>query len=227
MTRESGGRASLFLTICPFFTVFPALLLMLGALSDTVQRWCLGDADTAAGILRACRTWCVLMVGAAVLGVVLTLAVTLLAADALRKRGAAGMWTNLLKMAAIPLAVEVLLCGALLRSEVLPLLQRVGPDLRQIESGQLESREVWFLPGQASTHLPGAFGPEKDLVQYQVRDMDGEILIVYLPACWNFAPEGTYQASKDLDWNRENTLRYRLEVTSQFRLSTLVPEQLP
>ena len=44
MSRENG-RGTLFLTFCPFFTVFPALLLVLGAMSDTVQRWCLGSED--------------------------------------------------------------------------------------------------------------------------------------------------------------------------------------
>lgn len=223
MSRETG-RSALFLTLCPFFTVFPALLLVLGAMSDTVQRWCLGSSDTAAGILRGCRTWCLLMAGAVLLGIVFTLAVSFLAARTLHKRG--GDLMGLLKMATLPLAVEVLLCGLMLKSEVLPLMQKVTPDLRQIASGELDSREVWFLPGSVETHLPGAFGPEKDLVQFQVRDMDGEMLTVYIPACWDFTPEGTYQTSQELAWNQENTPRYLLEVTGQFRISPMVPERI-
>lgn len=207
MRRENGWGA-LLLTLCPFFTVFPALLLVLGVMSDTGQHWCRGSVDTAAGILSGCRTWCLLM----------------LAARALRKRG--GGLMDLLKMASIPLAAEVLLCGLMLKSEVLPLMDKVGPDLRQLEANELDSREVWFLPGSVGTHLPGAFGPKKDLVQFQVRDRSGEVLTVYIPACWDFKPEGTYQTAQDLDWNRENTPRYQLETTSRFCLSPMVPERI-
>lgn len=223
MRRENGWGA-LLLTLCPFFTVFPALLLVLGVMSDTVQHWCLGSVDTVAGILSGCRNWCLLMLAAVALGIVLTLTVSILAARALRKRG--GGLMDLLKMASIPLAAEVLLCGLMLKSEVLPLMDKVGPDLRQLEAHELDSREVWFLPGSVGTHLPGAFGPKKDLVQFQVRDGAGEVLTVYIPACWDFKPEGTYQTSQDLDWNRENTPRYQLETTSRFCLSPMVPERI-
>lgn len=223
MSRENG-RGTLFLTFCPFFTVFPALLLVLGAMSDTVQRWCLGSEDMAAGILSGCRNWCFLMLAAVALGIVLTLAVSILAARALRKRG--GGLMDLLKMASIPLAAEVLLCGLMLKSEVLPLMDKVGPDLRQLEARELDSREVWFLPGSVETHLPGAFGPVKDLVQFQARGTDGEAMTVYIPACWSFKPEAAYQTAQDLDWNRENTPRYQLEITSRFCLSPMVPERV-
>lgn len=227
MSQPYSRRSDLFLVISPFFSIFPALLLVLGALSDSVQRWCQAGKSTAYGILGAARTWCFLMLGAAALGLAVILLITVLAARALKKRRASGVWKDLAKMAVLPLAIHVGICGLMLNSEVLPLLGRTGADMKQIESSQTAEREVWFLPGSMSTHLPGYFGPEKNLTQYQVRDAGGETLTVYVPAELSFEPGGTWQSSQTPEWNRENIPGYRLSLTDEFHLAVTVGETAP
>ena len=99
--------------------------------------------------------------------------------------------------------------------------------MKQIESSQTAEREVWFLPGSMSTHLPGYFGPEKNLTQYQVRDAGGETLTVYVPAELSFEPGGTWQSSQTPEWNRENIPGYRLSLTDEFHLAVTVGETAP
>ena len=91
MSQPYSRRSDLFLVISPFFSIFPALLLVLGALSEPVQRWCQAGKSTAYGILGAARTWCFLMLGAAALGLAVILLITVLAARALKKRRASGV----------------------------------------------------------------------------------------------------------------------------------------
>lgn len=227
MSQPYSRRSDLLWVISPFFSIFPALLLVLGTLSDPVQRWCQAGKSTAYGILGAARTWCFLTLGAAALGLAVIILITALAARALKKRRASGVWKDLAKMALLPLVIHLGLCGLMLKSEVLPLLEKTGADLKQIETRQLEEREVWFLPGGVETHLPGYFGPEKNLTQYQVMDAHGEPLTVYVPAELSFEPKGTWQSSQAPEWNRENTPGYRLSLTGRFHLAAVVKEITP
>lgn len=214
MSRENqrGAMAELLLTMSPFFSVFPALLLLLGAISDGAKSWCLGEGSGAEALLESGQKWCLLVMGAEALGLVLILAVSILSARALWRRRATGVWMNLLKMAVLPLLVVGLFGGLMLRDDVLPLYRDARADLKQIAAGTLEEREVWFLPGSVETHLPGGFDVEKNLLRCQVCTAEGERLTVYLPL--GFHPEAEYQVSQDAAWNVENVPQYRIGFTS-------------
>ena len=90
MPRQSKPLSELLLTICPFFTIFPALLLVLGGRA-TLAKF-LGDSEELTDMLTGCRNWCLLMFGAAAAGILLTLAVTILAGKGLKKSRASRGW---------------------------------------------------------------------------------------------------------------------------------------
>lgn len=227
MSRENqnGAWGNLALTMCPFFTVFPALLLLLGAISDTAKSWCLRDGGVLS-LLEGAWNWCLLVIAAEAAGVILILTVSVLAALALKKRQAVGVWKNFLTMTALPLVVVCLFGGLMMKDDVFPLYQKAQADLLQAEAGELEDLTVYFAPGGAETHLPGAFDTEKNLVQRQAITPEGEWRIVYLPVSLGFEPEVTYQTSQAAAWNEENVPQYRIACTSGFSLVMEMPEKV-
>lgn len=219
MSRQSKPLSELLLTICPFFTIFPALLLVLGGRA-TLAKF-LGDSEELTVMLTGCRNWCLLMFGAAAAGILLTLAVTILAGKVLKKRRASGVWKDLVKMALIPLAVEIGLCGLMLRNEVLPAFQDIQADLRQIREETAEAQVVYFQPGSYSTHLPVPYtsGQPEPVDCFQVmEEKTGEVYTVYLPKTLGFTPEGTYHMSRSASWNEENIPRYEIICTDHLHL---------
>ena len=80
MNDGQGGRGgrfgALLLVMAPFFSVFPALGLMLLGLSGGLVSACIGKHTDALGLLKACRNWCLILCVLAVLALALTLGAT-------------------------------------------------------------------------------------------------------------------------------------------------------
>lgn len=218
MSQPYSRRSDLFLVISPFFSIFPALLLVWACFTEPIQSMLRGGTD-AASLLSSARTWALLTFAAVIAGLAVILLVTALAARILKKRGASGVWKDLFKMAALPLVIHVGLCGLMLKDAALPLLQRTQADLQQLEAGTLEERTGYFLPGNSAARLPGYFETERCLTRYHFYDpVTGESFDVFLPDTLNFQPAGEYQSSQSLEWNEENIPQYRLSLTGEFRL---------
>lgn len=210
------------LTLGPFFSGFPALLLMLLGLSAPVVSLCIGQSTDAAGLLRACRNWCVFLCVLIALGVLVTLAVT---AFSIRKLAARedgrGLIPSALKLGAIILFLEILLCGAfLVKGPILSVVVDAQADLQQIRAGELETETMWIYPGSTLAHLPGPYSGEhpSPLTKYYASDESLQSWDPYLfPHEMGFEPEACYMASKPLEWNEENVPRYQIAYTSRLR----------
>lgn len=219
-----GSTSSLLLVMTPFFSVFPALGLILLGLSGSLVSACIGKNKDALGLLKACRNWCAVLCLLAVLGAAITVAAIVFSAKTLwRKPETRGMVKSALKLGGIVLVLEVLLMGALLvKGPVLSVIADAQADIRQIESGELETAVVWVYPGSTAAHLPGPYGSGQPspLVKYYVSDESLESWDPYLfPAGMDFTPESTYRTAETVEWNTENVQRYALAYTSRLHFA--------
>ena len=225
-----GGRfALLMVTAAPFFSVFPALGLILLGLSGSFVSLCIGKSTDALGLLKACRNWCFALCLLMVLGAALTIAVTVFSAKTLwKKPETRGMVKAALEMGGVILFLEAIVLGAMVfRGDVLTTITGAQADIQQIQSGELETVTVWIYPGSTTAHLPGPYGSGQPspLVKYYASDSSLQSWDPdWFPVEMGCEPESTYRASKDRSWNAENVRQYTLSCTSRLKF---VVEAIP
>ena len=99
-------------------------------------------------------------------------------------------------------------------------------ELEQVESGQLETAEVWVHPRVDAGRLPGAWGSSyRSLVRsYHVVGFDtgGQWVEVFVPDAMGFSLDmkRPYRESQTILWNLGHARRYRISYTSNFHLVT-------
>ena len=223
--NQSGNIRELLLIMLPFFSVFPALgLIMLGLSGGTVSA-CIGKSADALGLLKACRNWCLLICVLALLALALTVTATVFSIKALwARQNGRNLIGHAVKLGAVILFLEAVLIGALVfRGGVLSTITDAQADIQQIERSELETSALWIYPGRTSAHLPGPFsaGHPSPLTKHYASDNSLETWDPYLfPAALEFAPEFVYKASESLEWNQEHGRPY--EITSTSRLHFVV-----
>ena len=135
----------------------------------------------------------------------------------------------------IPLAVMVLAWYGTVLFVDTPSSAPVAPqahipellaELEQVESGQLETAEVWVHPRVDAGRLPGAWGSSyRSLVwNYHVVGFDtgGEWVEVFVPDAMGFSldMERPYRESQTILWNLGHARRYHISYTTNFHLIT-------
>ena len=133
----------------------------------------------------------------------------------------------------IPLAVMVLAWYGTILFVDTPSSAPIAPqahipellaELEQVESGQLETAEVWVHPRVDAGRLPGAWGGSyRSLVRnYHVMGFDtgGGWVEVLVPNAMEFSldMERPYRESLSIPWNLEHAQRYRVSYTTNFHL---------
>ena len=99
-------------------------------------------------------------------------------------------------------------------------------ELEQVESGQLETAEVWVHPRVDAGRLPGAWGSSyRSLVRsYHVVGFDtgGQWVEVFVPDAMGFSldMERPYRESQTILWNLGHARRYHISYTTNFHLIT-------
>lgn len=239
--NQGGDLPGLLLVMLPFFSVFPALGLILLGLSGGLVSACIGKGAAALDLLKACRNWCLILCVFAVLALVITMAATAVSVKALRarqdRRSLAG---SAVKLGGVILFLEAILLGALVfRGDVLSTIMDAQADIRQIESGETEIDSFWFYPGSTAAHLPGPYGAGQPspLVKYYVSiipDLNWEPFL--FPESLGFDPDegthisgnyGTYHSSENLTWNEMNVEPYQLAYTSRLHFVVeVIPHSL-
>lgn len=219
-----GQRGNLLLAILPFFSVFPALLLILLGLSGPVSGWFVDSQGDAETLLRACRNMGVLLCLLAAAGLFITvLSIVFSIRTLMAREGGRALAGSALKLGGIVLLLEGLLYGAMLvKGPVFSVIADAQADLRQIQSGELEEKVLWLYPGSAPAHLPGPYGAgdPTPLTKYYAADDSLQSWDPYLfPNGLGFAaePGKVYTSSKPKEWNEENVPRYEITCTSRLR----------
>lgn len=99
-------------------------------------------------------------------------------------------------------------------------------ELEQVESGQLETAEVWVHPKASTAHLPGMWGNgyRSQVRNYHVFTLEtgGEWVELFVPDAMGFSldMERPFRESQSVDWNLEHARRYRVSYTTTFHLVT-------
>ncbi len=99
-------------------------------------------------------------------------------------------------------------------------------ELEQVETGPLETAEVWVHPKASTAHLPGmwAEGYRSLVRNYHVVGFDtgGQWVEVFVPDAMGFSLDmkRPYRESQTILWNLGHARRYRISYTSNFHLVT-------
>lgn len=99
-------------------------------------------------------------------------------------------------------------------------------ELEQVESGRLETAEVWVHPRADVGRLPGMWGSGyRSLVRnYHVFILEtgGEWVEVFVPDAMGFSLDMAhpFRESQSIAWNLEHARRYQISYTTNFHLVT-------
>lgn len=219
--RNIGG---LLLAMMPMWAMFPALGLMILALSPQCNAWLLGGAvetGDALALLRIARRWYILILGAFVLAAALSVWMVVWAARRIGRRGQlAAIGGFLAIMVILCTGGELVLFGALIAIEELPQhVAQATEDIQSIEKDQLETAVCFVSPKSHPYRLPGPYteGLPEPLVRYGVigEDTQGEWIDLLVPNGLGFALEAgrLYDEDRSIGWNEENAQQYLVRYT--------------
>lgn len=130
----------------------------------------------------------------------------------------AGVWAMLI----VP-GLLLLYAGT---EDVLSLPGQARADLKELESGQVQTMAVWISPKSRPARLPGPYttGQKNLTTRYGIIGWDtgGSWVMVYVPDGMDFSLTGTrlYQENKNQAWNMENAQRFLVSYTGRLHVVT-------
>ena len=104
----------------------------------------------------------------------------------------------------------------------IPRLQR---ELEQVDSGQLESAEVWIQPKVYAGSIPDMWGSGYKNLTVRCRVLNtapgSKWIDILVPVAMEFSPstERPFRESQSIPWNLEHAQRYQVRDTSNFHLA--------
>lgn len=213
-----------------------AVTLMLVALSafPRLVRPQSGEPHALA-ILRACRSWYVILAVTAAAGFLLVLAVSLFLCLRSFQQGDAPLHLVIFMCAVLLVLTGFIGLGMLAIEQVPQLYQQAGADIAQLETGTLEEATVWVSPKTRQAHVPGPYSSSRDSDGLTRLGIIGGVVgnrweNVYVPDAMGFTldQEHLFNENYSIDWNEEHARQYHVTYTSAFHLVVdIVPLAMP
>lgn len=232
------SKENLLIVLLPFFGVIPAMLILWLSISPMLQKYLFGNTATPMELLQGYERWyqCIL-IGACLCAGMMICFCAIQIVLFVRKRDelyigdiARGAVLNF-----VCLALGVGVVAAMYFMEDLGTLPTlVKEDIAQLENGQTESAEIWISPKRiANGSLPGPFAGEEVEVVTEFRGLEigegGNWDEFYLPLSLGVELDTNthFDENYSIDWNKENSCRYLVKYTSNFRLITEIEQICP